>query len=28
MLQLPDMLEWVEAARAEPDALEDLDVEF
>jgi glutathione S-transferase len=24
----PDMVEWVEAAKAEPDALEELDVEF
>jgi glutathione S-transferase len=28
IMALPDMLEWVEAARAEPDALEDLEVEF
>jgi hypothetical protein len=24
----PDMVEWFEAAKAEPDALEELDVEF
>ena len=28
IMALPDMIEWVEAARAEPDALEDLEVEF
>jgi glutathione S-transferase len=28
IMALPHMLEWVEAARAEPDELEDLDAEF
>jgi glutathione S-transferase len=28
ILNLPDMLEWVEAARAEPEAVEELDAEF
>jgi glutathione S-transferase len=28
MMALPDMVEWVAAARAEPDELEELDVEF
>jgi glutathione S-transferase len=28
ILALPHMVEWMEAARAEPDALEELDVEF
>jgi glutathione S-transferase len=28
IMALPDMAEWVAAARAEPDALEELDVEF
>jgi glutathione S-transferase len=28
IMALPDMLEWVAAAKAEPDALEDLEVEF
>ena len=28
IMALPDMVEWVAAARAEPDALEELDVEF
>jgi glutathione S-transferase len=28
IMALPDMVAWVEAARAEPDALEDLEVEF
>jgi glutathione S-transferase len=28
IMALPDMIAWVEAARAEPDALEDLEVEF
>jgi glutathione S-transferase len=28
IMALPDMVEWVEAAKAEPDALEELDVEF
>jgi glutathione S-transferase len=28
IMALPDMVEWVAAAKAEPDALEDLDVEF
>jgi hypothetical protein len=28
IMTLPDMVEWVTAARAEPAALEDLDVEF
>lgn len=28
IMALPDMVEWAEAARAEPDALEELDVEF
>jgi len=28
IMALPDMIEWVKAARAEPDALEDLEVEF
>jgi len=28
IMNLPDMIEWVEAARAEPDAVEELDAEF
>jgi glutathione S-transferase len=28
IMALPDMVEWVAAARAEPDALQELDVEF
>ena len=28
ILNLPDMLEWIEAARAEPDAVEELEAEF
>lgn len=28
IMALPDMIEWVEAARVEPDALEELDAEF
>jgi glutathione S-transferase len=28
MLSLPDMLEWIEAAKAEPAALEELEAEF
>jgi glutathione S-transferase len=28
VLTLPDMLEWIEAARSEPDAVEELDAEF
>jgi glutathione S-transferase len=28
IMALPDMIEWVAAAKAEPDAVEDLDVEF
>ncbi len=28
IMALPDMVEWVEAARAEPDEIEELDVEF
>jgi glutathione S-transferase len=28
IMALPDMVEWVAAAKAEPDAMEDLDVEF
>ena len=28
IMALPDMIAWIEAARAEPDALEDLEVEF
>lgn len=28
IMALPAMVEWIEAARAEPDALEELDVEF
>jgi glutathione S-transferase len=28
ILSLPEMIEWVEAAKAEPDDLEELDVEF
>jgi len=28
LLAMPEMLEWIEAARAEPDELEELDVEF
>ena len=28
MTKLPEMIEWAEAARAEPEALEELDVEF
>jgi glutathione S-transferase len=28
MLDLPDMLEWIEAAKAEPDAVEELEAEF
>jgi glutathione S-transferase len=28
VMALPDMVEWVAAARAEPDEIEELDVEF
>ena len=28
ILNLPDMLEWIEAAKAEPDAVEELEAEF
>jgi len=28
IMNLPDMLEWIEAAKAEPDAVEELDAEF
>ena len=28
IMNLPDMIEWVEAAKAEPDAVEELDAEF
>jgi glutathione S-transferase len=28
IMNLPDMMEWVEAAKAEPDAVEELDAEF
>jgi glutathione S-transferase len=28
IMAIPHMLEWVEAAKAEPDELEELDVEF
>jgi glutathione S-transferase len=28
MMELPQMLEWIEAAKAEPDELEELDAEF
>lgn len=28
ILHLPDMLEWIEAARAEPDAVDELEAEF
>lgn len=28
IMNLPDMIEWVEGARAEPDAVEELDAEF
>jgi|SRR5690348_2880462 len=28
IMNLPDMIEWAEAARAEPDAVEELDAEF
>ncbi len=28
VVALPDLREWVAAAKAEPDALEDLEVEF
>jgi glutathione S-transferase len=28
IMNLPEMLEWVEAARAEPDIVEELDSEF
>lgn len=28
IMALPEMLEWMEAARAEPDDLEELDAEF
>ena len=28
ILSLPDMLEWIEAAKAEPDAVEELEAEF
>ena len=28
ILSLPDMLEWIEAAKAEPAALEELEAEF
>jgi glutathione S-transferase len=28
IMALPDMIEWVEAARVEPDELEELDAEF
>ena len=28
VLNLPDMLEWIEAAKAEPDAVEELEAEF
>jgi glutathione S-transferase len=28
IMELPDMIEWVEAAKAEPDDLEELDAEF
>ena len=28
MLNLPDMLEWTQAAKTEPDEIDELDVEF
>jgi glutathione S-transferase len=28
ILALPDMMDWFEAARAEPDAVEELEAEF
>ena len=28
ILGLPDMAEWIEAAKAEPDAVEELEAEF
>ena len=28
IMNLPDMIEWVESAKAEPDAVEELDAEF
>jgi len=28
IMNLPDMIEWIEAAKAEPDAVEELDAEF
>jgi len=28
IMALPDMIEWVEAAKTEPDELEELDAEF